>query len=278
MEALNLKDTGIYVDATLGLGGHAEGIKQRAEGCTLIGIDRDEAAIESARDRLKDFKNIHLIKDSFSNMKEVVNGLGYKAVDGILLDIGVSTMQLKSERRGFSFQTDGPLDMRMDLSQELTARKIVNSYPEKDLANVIYEYGEERFSRRIAKAIVNRRRQDRIETCKELATIVEGAVKGRGKIHPATRTFQALRIEVNRELDELSAGISSGAEMLGTGGRLCVLAYHSLEDRIVKHAFKKLAKEGIFRIITKKPLVPERDETRSNPSSRSAKMRVAEKI
>lgn len=278
LEALNLKDAGTYVDATVGLGGHAELILQKAKVGALIGIDRDEAAIESARERLKDFSNIYFAKESFSNIEAAVKSLGYEAVDGILLDIGVSTMQLKSEGRGFSFMKDEPLDMRMDKNQELSAKEVVNSYREKDLANLIFEFGEERFSRRIAKAIVNERRKKRIETCTELASIIENSLKGRGRIHPATKTFQALRIEVNKELDELSAGISSGADMLNTGGRICVLSYHSLEDRIVKNAFKKLASEGIFHIITKKPLVPSRQEIRSNPPSRSAKLRVAERI
>ena len=278
LEALELKSSGIYVDATLGLGGHSEGILQRAAGCTLIGIDRDEKAIGIAAERLKGFQNVHLIKDRFSNMKEVVNSLGYEKVNGIILDVGVSTLHLKAEGRGFSFMRDEPLDMRMDRSAELTAEKVVNSYKEKDLADVIYQYGEERFSRRIAKSIVNTRRKNRITSCKELADIVEKAVGRRGRIHPATRTIQALRIEVNGELDELSKAVDSGAELLEKQGRFCVLAYHSLEDRIVKFAFRKLAKEGVLKIITKKPMVPEREEQKLNPSSRSAKFRVAEKI
>lgn len=276
--ALELKSSGIYIDATLGLGGHAKGILQRAGGCTLIGIDRDENAIEIARERLKSYQKVHLIKNKFSNMKDVVNNLGYEKVNGILLDVGVSTLHLKAEGRGFSFLRDEPLDMRMDQCSDLTAEKVVNSYKEKDLADVIYQFGEERYSRRIAKSIVFARRKNRITSCKELATIIERAVGRRGRIHPATRTFQALRIEVNGELDELSKAVDSGAELLEEQGRFCVLSYHSLEDRIVKNAFKKLAKEGLFRIITKKPMVPEREEQKLNPSSRSAKLRVSEKI
>ena len=273
-----MKSSGIYIDATLGLGGHAKGILQRAGGCTLIGIDRDENAIEIARERLKSYQKVHLIKNKFSNMKDVVNNLGYEKVNGILLDVGVSTLHLKAEGRGFSFLRDEPLDMRMDQCSDLTAEKVVNSYKEKDLADVIYQFGEERYSRRIAKSIVFARRKNRITSCKELATIIERAVGRRGRIHPATRTFQALRIEVNGELDELSKAVDSGAELLEEQGRFCVLSYHSLEDRIVKNAFKKLAKEGLFRIITKKPMVPEREEQKLNPSSRSAKLRVSEKI
>lgn len=278
LEALELKSSGIYVDATLGLGGHAVGILQRTEGCTLIGIDRDESAIRIAKERLKGYQKVYFVKEKFSNLKEVVNKLGYEKVDGIILDAGVSTLHLKAEDRGFSFMTDGPLDMRMDQSSDLTAEEVVNNYKEKDLADVIYQYGDERYSRRIAKSIVYNRRKKRITTCKELEEIVYKAVGRRGKIHPATRTFQAIRIEVNSELDELSKAVDSGAELLEKQGRFCVLSYHSLEDRIVKNAFRKLAKEGLFRIITKKPMVPERAEQKINPSSRSAKLRVAEKI
>lgn len=278
LEALELKSSGIYVDATLGLGGHAVGILQRTEGCTLIGIDRDESAIRIAKERLKGYQKVYFVKEKFSNLKEVVNKLGYEKVDGIILDAGVSTLHLKAEDRGFSFMTDGPLDMRMDQSSDLTAEEVVNNYKEKDLADVIYQYGDERYSRRIAKSIVYNRRKKRITTCKELEEIVYKAVGRRGKIHPATRTFQAIRIEVNSELDELSKAVDSGAELLEKQGRFCVLSYHSLEDRIVKNAFRKLAKEGLFRIITKKPMVPERAEQKLNPSSRSAKLRVAEKI
>lgn len=278
MEALNLKRNGIYLDATLGMGGHAEAILQRAGECTLIGMDRDDEAIDISRTRLKGYKNVHIVKESFSHMKDAVNNIGFNRVNGIFLDIGVSTLQLKYEGRGFSFLKDDPLDMRMDRKQRLTAEKVVNSYPEKDLADVIWKYGEERYSRKIAKAIVNARHKKRIRSCRELAGVIEKVVWRKGRIHPATRTFQAIRIEVNRELEQLSTAIDSGAELLEKEGRLCVLSYHSLEDRIVKNAFKKLAKDGIFHIITRKPLVPSRHEQKENPSSRSAKLRVAEKI
>ncbi len=289
LEALRIKDSGVYVDATVGLGGHAEGILQRAEECILIGIDRDDKALEISGERLKETatrlsgsktKNyrIHLIRDSFSNIKAVVNGLGYIKVDGVLLDVGISALHLKAEGRGFSFLKDDPLDMRMDQRQRLTAEEVVNRYSEKDIASVIWQYGEERFSRRIARAIINTRHKKPIKSCRELAGIIERAVRRRGRIHPATRTFQALRIEVNKELAELSMAIDEGADILEAGGRFCVLSYHSLEDRIVKHAFKRLAKDGIFNIITRKPLVPGRQEQGLNPSSRSAKLRVAEKL
>ncbi len=275
---LRPEQDGIYVDATIGPGGHAEGILQCAGNCTLIGIDRDEKAIERAKERLKNYRNIHLIRDSFSNIKAAVNSLGYDRVNGILLDLGVSALHLKSEGRGFSFLKDEALDMRMDQRQSFTAEDVINRYPEKDLATVIWQYGEERFSRKIAKAIVNARRRERIRSCMELAGIIEKAIRRRGRIHPATRTFQALRIEVNKELEELPAAIDAGAGLLAPEGRFCVISYHSLEDRIVKNAFKKLAKDGLFNIITKKPLVPGREEQQLNPSSRSAKLRVGEKI
>ena len=277
LEGLNLKESGIYIDATLGMGGHAEGILQRAPGCTLIAIDRDEKAIEIAGERLKNYKNVYLERDRFSNLQLAAERLGHKVVDGILLDVGVSMLHLKDDGRGFSFQMDGPLDMRMDRGQDLTAEEVVNTYQEKPLADIIFRYGEERYSRRIARGIVYARKNKPIKSSMELAGIIEKSIGRRGRIHPATRTFQALRIEVNKELEELQAAIEAGADLLDSGGRFCVLSYHSLEDRIVKFAFRKLAKEGLFNIITKKPLVPGKEERQTNPSSRSAKLRVGEK-
>ncbi|MEN8263027.1 MAG: 16S rRNA (cytosine(1402)-N(4))-methyltransferase RsmH [Nitrospirota bacterium] len=278
LEALKIKDNGVYIDATVGLGGHSKNILNHAGGCTLIGIDRDDKALEIAKERLTGFENVHFVRESFSNIKSVAEDLGYDRVNGILLDIGVSMLHLKSEDRGFSFLSDDFLDMRMDSRQDLTAEKIVNRYREKELADIIWRYGDERFSRRIAKAIVYTRQKKPVKSCKELAGIIERAVRRRGRIHPATRTFQALRIEVNKELDELTAVIDAAPDILAREGRLCVISYHSLEDRIVKNSFKALAKEGLFKIITKKPLVPGRQEQITNPSSRSAKMRVGEKI
>lgn len=278
VKMLELKQDGIYVDATVGLGGHAEEILRHAGGCTLIGIDKDDTALEISGERLKKYSDVHLVRESFSNIRMVVNDLGFLKVDGILIDAGVSTLHLRTEGRGFSFLRDEPLDMRMDQHQDLTAEKIVNSYSEFDLAHIIWKYGEERFSRKIAKTIVYARKKKPVRSCKELADIIEKAIGRRGRIHPATRTFQAIRIEVNRELEELSTAVQSGSELLDTGGRFCVLSYHSLEDRIVKNAFKQLAKEGLFKIITKKPLVPGQEEKKLNPSSRSAKLRVGERI
>ena len=275
---MNLQDNGIYIDATLGLGGHAEGILKHSGGCTLVGIDRDSEALAVAKERLKGFENVYLAREKFSQMKVVAADFGISQVDGILLDLGVSTLQLKDKGRGFSFLKDDPLDMRMNPEQELTAGIIVNTYPEKQLADIIWKYGDERNSRRIARAVVRRRCKEPLLTCRELADIIEKTIGRRGRIHPATRTFQALRIEVNSELDELSIAVENGAELLKEGGRFCVISYHSLEDRIVKHAYRRLAEEGMLRIITKKPLRPEQEETKINPSSRSAKLRVAEKI
>lgn len=275
LEALMLKKSGVYVDGTVGLGGHAEGIL--SSGCTLIGIDRDKEALEMSKERLKKY-NVFFAKDNFSNMEAAVKGLGYESVDGILLDLGISSLHLKEEGRGFSFLKDEPIDMRMDRQQRLTAGMIVNEYPEKDLANLLWKYGEERFSRKIARALVNAREKGTIKTCRELSRIIEKTVGRKGRIHPSTKTFQALRIEVNKELTELSMALNAGINILKSGGRFCVLSYHSLEDRIVKHSFRGLAHKGLAAIITKRPLVPKREELESNPSSRSAKFRVAERL
>ncbi len=278
LENMNIKENGIYIDATVGLGGHSMGILDKANESVLIGIDRDDAAIERSREYFRDYSNVSLIRDSFSNISSVASKLGYEKVDGILLDLGVSMLHLKSENRGFSFMSEDALDMRMDRRQKLTAKEIINKYSEKDLANIIWEYGEERRSRRIARAIVWARQRKPVDSCNELAAIIEKSIGKGGRIHPATRTFQALRIVVNKELKELSSVLKSGAGILEEQGRICVISYHSLEDRIVKNAFKKLAKEGLFRIITKKPLTPSREEKKFNPSSRSAKLRVVERL
>jgi 16S rRNA (cytosine1402-N4)-methyltransferase len=277
IEMMRLKSNGVYIDGTIGLGGHAEAILRHCSGCTLIGIDRDEDALSLARERLRHY-SVYLEKDRFSNMKDIIRRLGYREVDGILLDLGVSSLQLKSEGRGFSFLRDETLDMRMDRSQGLTALEIVNKYPEDRLADIFWHYGEERFSRRIARAIVEARDKKSIRTCSELAQLIEKTIGRRGRIHPATRIFQALRIEVNKELSELSMAMGSGINILKKGGRFCVISYHSLEDRVVKRAFKEFAEKGKALIITKKPLVPKEDERRQNPSSRSARLRVAERL
>jgi 16S rRNA (cytosine1402-N4)-methyltransferase len=278
IELLGIRDDGIYVDMTVGLGGHSAALLERlgTEG-RLVGIDRDENALSRAAERLRD-KRVHLRKGRFSEVREIVSGLGIESVDGILFDLGVSMLQLKEYDRGFSFMSDARLDMRMDNSEGPSAWDVINSYSEKELQRVLTEYGEEPLFRKIAKRIVIARQSSDIETCAELADIVLKAYGGRGKTHPATRTFQAIRIEVNAELDELRKGLSSAFGLLKTGGRVCVIAYHSLEDRIVKNTFKDMGREGIIRILTKKPLAPDRAEIYANPASRSAKLRVAEKI
>lgn len=277
LEGMNVKSSGVYVDGTVGPGGHAEGILRKCKGCTLIAIDQDIEALKIATKRLEGF-HVHFENDRFSNMKETINRLGYTHVDGALLDLGASSLQLKSKGRGFSFLEDEPLDMRMDRRQELTALNIVNRYSEKNLADIVWKYGEERLSRKIARAIVRARDRKKIRTCRELSQIIEKAVGRRGRIHPATKTFQSLRIEVNKELMELSMGINAGINILKRKGRFCVLSYHSLEDRIVKHTFKEFERKGQISIITKKPLVPKKEERWLNPSSRSAKLRIAEKL
>ncbi len=260
-----------FIDATLGACGHTMAILQEhPEISTLIGFDRDESCINRAKLILPKATLIHR---NFSYLKEYTNG----PIDGILFDFGVSSMQLDQKERGFSFMHDGPLDMRMDLSQSLTAEDVVNSYQEVELANIIYNYGEEHASRRIAKAIVQRRRKDRIITTADLASIVESVLPRRGKIHPATKTFQAIRMEVNKELESIESALDQALELLSPGGILAVISFHSLEDRIVKQKFKVLPKDA-FEILTKKPIVATDEECRQNPRSRSAKLRALTKI
>jgi len=275
---LNIRQNGIYVDATTGLGGHAEAIlREIGSDGRLIGIDRDDEALLSAKKKLSDLR-VTLMQGNFSDMATMICAKGISAVDGILFDLGLSSMQLKSPGRGFSFTSDAPLDMRMDRSQKISARDIVNRYPENQLERIFREFGEERFARKIAKAIIQWREKKPIETCAELSGIVETIYGMRGKIHPATKTFQALRIAVNQELDQLTKGLHASLHLLKQGGRLCVISYHSLEDRIVKHFIADNAKKGLLRIIVKKPITPAPEELSMNPSSRSAKLRVAEKI
>lgn len=274
---LNIKDSGVYVDMTLGMGGHAEAILSQAGTCTVIGVDRDEQALAHAQERLK-FYDVHFVQERFSQIKSIIHDLDIEEVDGIMIDPGLSAIHLNTPERGFSFLKDEPLDMRMDQSQFVTARQVVNTYTQDKLKKILRDYGEERFSQRIARAIVTVRRKQPITTCQELSDIITRAVPGRGRIHPATRTFQALRIEVNKELEELQTALKDGVEVLKKGGRICALSYHSLEDRIVKHSFKEFSHQGLLSIKTKKPLIPQHQECRSNPSSRSAKLRIGEKI
>ena len=269
---------GIYVDATVGLGGHAgEILKLIGPGGRLIGIDRDDEALKMAKERLGD-SGVVLMQGKFSDLKDVLGGKGVHEVDGILFDFGVSMMQFKDLGRGFSFSSDEPLDMRMDRSQGLKAEDVVNTYPEKELGKILREYGEERLAPKIARAIKTYRAKKKITTCRELADLVLAVYRGRGKHHPATGTFQALRIEVNDEIGEIRGGLDAAAGLLRKGGRLCAISYHSLEDREVKNFIRSADRQGLMRTLTKKPLTPSYDEIRGNPSARSAKLRGAERL
>jgi 16S rRNA (cytosine1402-N4)-methyltransferase len=243
----------------------------------LIGTDRDEKALASAAKRLGNGR-VHLRKKRLSEIGDIASDLKIDSLDGVLFDLGVSMFQLKDYDRGFSFMSEARLDMRMDPSQKLSAWEVVNRYSEKELQRILNEFGEEPLFRKISRRIVMSRQSAPINTCSELAEIVFQAYGGRGKTHPATKTFQALRIEVNQELEELRNGLSAAVGMLKVGGRICVIAYHSLEDRIVKNTFRDLGRERVLRILTKKPIAPVREEVLKNPAARSAKLRGVEKI
>jgi 16S rRNA (cytosine1402-N4)-methyltransferase len=277
VQELGLHEGGTYIDATVGLGGHAEEILRHiGPGGTLIGLDRDPEALERTMERIKD-KRLKAAKARFSEIEKVAREQGVEGADGILFDFGVSLLQLKGPERGFSFLSGEPLDMRMDPTEPLTAERIVNEYPVKELEKIISEYGEEKKARRVARSITTVRSKGRIRTCNELSDIVTRAVGGRrGRIHPATRTFQALRIAVNDELGEIQKGLEGALNILRSKGRLVTIAYHSLEDRIAKRFFKEASREGKLKIITKKPLRPSREETRENPKARSARLRAGE--
>lgn len=280
---LNVTSGGTIVDGTLGLAGHSVLIAQKlGETGHLIAFDRDSDAIKLAQEKLSTFG---LRKDfcqgNFSDIKEHLDSLKVDHVDGILLDIGISSFQLDNPARGFAFSSDGPLDMRMDVTRGKSAADLVNALSESDLERIISLYGEDRFARRIAKAIVYNRGIHRIERTKELADIVLRALPHgytRGRIHPATRTFQALRIEVNDELGSLKRALGACLQSLKPSGRLCVISFHSLEDRIVKQAFKVFAEQGTGLILTKRPAVPTAEECQQNSRSRSAKLRAIERI
>ncbi len=289
IDFLAVKPGGTYIDATVGLGGHSFEIAKRlgAHG-HLIGFDKDSRALERARERLEnppsprqlkqEWPEVRLVHGSFAMVAEQAEP---NSVDGLLADLGMSSMQLADPNRGFSFQADAPLDMRMDPTSGMTAEQVVNQLDEQRLADLIYEFGEERRSRRIARAIVRSRP---IRTTRQLAEIVSAAgrpMKHRlERIHPATRTFQALRIYVNRELEDLRGLLAEGGApcVLKPGGRLVIISFHSLEDRIVKDAFREGARSGLYRLLTKKPVTAEEAEVERNPRSRSAKLRAAEKI
>lgn len=272
---------GLFVDCTVGLGGHARALLE-AGASKLLGLDRDPAALKIARERLKGFGDrVELVHADYRELGRVLDDRGVPGVDGALADLGVSSMQLDAEGRGFSFRRDEPLDMRMDQSQGPTAADLLDQVGEEELANLIFEYGEERYSRRIARAIVEARGRGSITTTGQLAQIVRRAVPRRGyqRIDPATRTFQAIRIWVNRELDQLEAFVVEACSRLLAGARFAVITFHSLEDRIVKHAFRALAQGRMaLRILTKRPIVPGDTELDRNPRARSAKLRAVERL
>ena len=278
---LSPKPGEIFVDGTLGGGGHAARILEKTgpQG-RLIGFDRDPAALEEAGRVLKPFgERVTMICDNFKNIPNRLAGLGVRKVRGVLLDLGVSSMQLDAPDRGFSFKGDGPLDMRMDPSESLTAEAIVNHYKEEALREILWKWGEERFTRKIVRAIVGTRRRKKIKTTSELASVIAVAVPPfyrHGRIHPSTRTFQALRIAVNGELSALEDFLASVMGILDEGGRIVILSFHSLEDRIVKNAFRNFKNLKQGKILTKKPVVPSEEEMDENPRSRSAKLRALE--
>ncbi len=295
IEGLNIKENGIYVDGTLGGAGHSiEIVKKLSENGLLIGIDRDTEALQSAKEKLKQFSNVKYIHDNHDNIDKILEELEIEKVDGILLDLGVSSYQLDERNRGFSYLGENELDMRMDKSQELTAKTVVNTYQEKELANLIYEYGEERFSRQIAKNICKYRNEKTIETTKQLVEIIENSIpKSKQKDgHPAKRTFQAIRIEVNNEIKPLYDTVQKCIKCLKSKGRLCIITFHSLEDRAVKNAYTNAQGKCICpsdlpycvcgaksegKIINKKPIIANDEEQKQNSRSKSAKLRIFEK-
>ena len=295
VDGLNIKSNGIYVDGTMGGAGHSsEIIKKIGDKGLLIGIDRDEEAICVAKDRLKDFQNIKFIHDNHDNIDNILENLGINGVDGILLDLGVSSYQLDERNRGFSYMGEAELDMRMDRTQELNAITVVNTYSEEELANILWEYGEEKFSRKIARNICESRKEKEIKTTMELVKIVEKSVpRNKFEGHPAKRTFQAIRIEVNDEIKPLYDTVKKSIKCLKPGGRLCIITFHSLEDRAVKNAYidasgKCICPPGLpycvcgaksyGKIITRKPIFPTEEEIKQNPRSKSAKLRIFERV
>jgi len=295
IDLLNINPDGVYVDGTLGGGGHAELVCRNLKNGRLIGIDQDSEAIAAATERLKPFaERVTIVRDNFRNIKDILFDLEIDSIDGAILDLGVSSHQLDMKERGFSYNTDAPLDMRMNTESSKSAKLVINTYSEAELAKVIFDYGEERFARRIARKIIQRRENEPIETTFELVDIIKSAVPG-GKYadkHPAKRTFQAIRIEVNDEIELLQQAIYDFFDSLTVGGRLCIISFHSLEDRIVKQVFAELCKgctcPGDFPIcvcgktpkgkgITRKPISAGEDELTANNRAHSAKLRCIEK-
>ena len=297
LDGLNIKENGIYVDGTLGGAGHSSEIVKRlsSKGC-LIGIDQDTNALKASKERLKEYTNVKYVHSNFSSIKDVLKDLSIEKVDGILLDLGVSSHQLDEAERGFSYMQDAPLDMRMNRDVSFSAKNVVNEYSKEELQRIISEFGEDRWASRIAQFIVKAREEKEIETTFELVDIIKAAIPASARRegpHPAKRTFQAIRIEVNRELEILEKAIEKSVKLLNSGGRLCIITFHSLEDRIVKNKFKELAKackcapevpicvcggKQEYKILTKKPIVPSKEELDFNNRSHSSKLRVLEKI
>ncbi|WP_026834857.1 16S rRNA (cytosine(1402)-N(4))-methyltransferase RsmH [Eubacterium xylanophilum] len=297
IEGLAIKEDGIYVDGTLGGAGHAyEVCKKLSDRGTFVGIDQDATAIAKSTERLSEFGGkTRIVKSNYTYIKSVLTDLGIDGVDGILLDLGVSSYQLDTSDRGFSYRMDAPLDMRMDQDQQLTARTIVNTYDERTLYEVIKTYGEERFAKNIARNIVKAREQSPIETTFELVEIIKNSMPAKArnsKGHPAKRTFQAIRIELNRELEVLQNSLDDMVSALNPGGRLCIITFHSLEDRIVKKQFRTwenpctcppdfpvcvCGKRPLGKVVTRKPILPSDEEMEVNPRSKSAKLRIFEK-
>lgn len=297
IEGLNIKEDGIYVDGTLGGAGHSSEIVRRLTTGKLIGIDQDIDAITKAKEVLKEYEGkVILVHDNYVNIESILTDLGIERVDGILLDIGVSSYQLDQGERGFSYNKDAQLDMRMDDTKDFTAWDVVNKYSQKDLERILWDYGEERWAKRIAEFIVKERKTKPIDTTFELVETIKKAIPKKARMkggHPAKRSFQAIRIEVNKELDVLRKSIPTMCRLLNKGGRLSIITFHSLEDRIVKEEFKELSKDCIcppelpvctcdkkkeIKIITRKPIIPKEEEIEKNPRSRSAKLRIAERV
>jgi 16S rRNA (cytosine1402-N4)-methyltransferase len=287
IDFLTLAPGAVLVDATLGGGGHSFQIKNKRSKIKIIGIDQDEEALAAARERLAGFDGIEYVHDNFAHLKDHIK----EPVDGILFDLGISSFQIDEASRGFSLRSDGPLDMRMDRSLKLTAADIVNNWPAEELTKLFYEYGEEKFAKRIARAIEKRRNSKseyrntnefqntkEITTTFELKEIIEAAIPTWKKREAVTRIFQALRIAVNNELESLKQALAQATELLKPGGRIVVISYHSLEDRIVKHLFRESAQNGILKLLTKKPVLAGEQELAANPRAGSAKLRAAEKL
>lgn len=297
IEALDIKEDGIYVDCTLGGAGHSsEIVKMLSNKGRLIGIDQDKDALKAAEIKLKEYSNVTFVHNNFYNIEEILCDLKVEKVDGILMDLGVSSYQLDEAERGFSYMKDAPLDMRMNRDKNFSAYDVINTYSEDELYRIIRDYGEEKFAKRIASFIVNKREEKLIETTLELVEIIKGAIPAKARRegpHPAKRTFQAIRIEVNSELSILNRAIEDGVNRLNDGGRMAIITFHSLEDRIVKNKFRDLAvqcrcprefpvcvcnEKAKVKVITRKAIDPTKEEVEENPRSRSAKLRVIEKI